>query len=61
MFEGQSWATPFKCQRAEGQDIHRLLWKFTFVKLHLPLLSGLKPEAMVLPAMCAQLLAGPQA
>lgn len=40
-------------QRAEGQDIHRMPWKLTFVKLHLPLLSGLKPEALVLPAMCA--------
>lgn len=33
----------------------------SFVKLHLALLSGLKPEAMVLPDVCAWLLAGPQA
>lgn len=30
-----------------------MLWKFTFLKLHLPLLSGLKPEAMELAAVCA--------
>jgi len=28
-------------------------WKLTVIQLHLPLLSGLKPEALVLPAVRA--------
>lgn len=45
VIRGQSWAIPPQHQRRKGQDIHRMPWKLTFIKL--------KPEALVLPTVCA--------